>query len=167
MTPSSLRQRARHEPLFDIHPLTGASVEVFFADRTLETFGRQGSGWFWWSRRPGFAPNGPASGPFPTSFLAYRNALGTALGTNRNRFQNCNVKSDGYGDLLAEREGFEPPIGLHLCRISSAVHSTTLPPLQGAISGLAPRSGRVLEHDPEKWKRFSEKIMLKQKDRSG
>ena len=31
---------------------------------------------------------------------------------------------------LAEREGFEPPIGLHLCRISSAVHSTTLPPLQ-------------------------------------
>jgi hypothetical protein len=32
--------------------------------------------------------------------------------------------------LLAEREGFEPPIGLHLCRISSAVHSTTLPPLQ-------------------------------------
>src|SRR3984893_5311780 len=40
----------------------------------------------------------------------------------------------GYsGELwrsVAEREGFEPPIGLHLCRISSAVHSTTLPPLQ-------------------------------------
>lgn len=33
---------------------------------------------------------------------------------------------------MAEREGFEPPIGLHLCRISSAVHSTTLPPLRGA-----------------------------------
>jgi hypothetical protein len=32
--------------------------------------------------------------------------------------------------VMAEREGFEPPIGLHLCRISSAVHSTTLPPLQ-------------------------------------
>ena len=31
---------------------------------------------------------------------------------------------------MAEREGFEPPIGLHLCRISSAVRSTTLPPLQ-------------------------------------
>lgn len=30
---------------------------------------------------------------------------------------------------LAERERFEPPIGLHLCRISSAVYSTTLPPL--------------------------------------
>src|SRR5215471_3371874 len=37
--------------------------------------------------------------------------------------------------LLAEREGFEPPIGLHLCRISSAVHSTTLPPLQGVPVG--------------------------------
>jgi hypothetical protein len=35
-----------------------------------------------------------------------------------------------YRESVAEREGFEPPIGLHLCRISSAVHSTTLPPLQ-------------------------------------
>src|SRR3954468_5409199 len=34
---------------------------------------------------------------------------------------------------MAEREGFEPPIGLHLCRISSAVHSTTLPPLRAPI----------------------------------
>ncbi|CCV10877.1 hypothetical protein MESS4_260005 [Mesorhizobium sp. STM 4661] len=32
---------------------------------------------------------------------------------------------------VAEREGFEPPMGLHPCRISSAVHSTTLPPLRG------------------------------------
>jgi hypothetical protein len=31
---------------------------------------------------------------------------------------------------MAEREGFEPPIPLQVCRISSAVHSTTLPPLQ-------------------------------------
>jgi hypothetical protein len=31
---------------------------------------------------------------------------------------------------LAEREGFEPPIPLRVCRISSAVHSTALPPLQ-------------------------------------
>ena len=36
---------------------------------------------------------------------------------------------------VAEREGFEPPIGLHLCRISSAVHSTTLPPLQAPLTG--------------------------------
>jgi hypothetical protein len=75
-------QRARHEPLFDTHPLTGASIEVFYADRTLETFGKGDSGWFWWFRRPGFAPNAPASGPFPTSYSAYRHALGTALGTD-------------------------------------------------------------------------------------
>ena len=46
--------------------------------------------------------------------------------------------------ILAEREGFEPPIGLHLCRISSAVHSTTLPPLQRRqIRGMAPVVGAV------------------------
>jgi hypothetical protein len=31
--------------------------------------------------------------------------------------------------VLAEREGFEPPIRLPVCRISSAVLSTTQPPL--------------------------------------
>lgn len=31
---------------------------------------------------------------------------------------------------LAERVGFEPTIPLQVCRISSAVHSTTLPPLR-------------------------------------
>jgi hypothetical protein len=45
--PSNPRQRARHEPLFDVYPWTGASIEVFYADRALETFGRRGSGWFW------------------------------------------------------------------------------------------------------------------------
>jgi len=48
---SNPRQRAAHKPLYDIHPLTGISIEVFYADRTLETFGRCGAGWFWWSRR--------------------------------------------------------------------------------------------------------------------
>src|SRR3954468_9750697 len=48
---------------------------------------------------------------------------------------------------MAEREGFEPPIGLHLCRISSAVHSTTLPPLQApwrvtCTAAVGPCSGR-------------------------
>jgi hypothetical protein len=37
-----------------------------------------------------------------------------------------------YKFSVAEREGFEPPIELPLCRISSAVHSTTLPPLREA-----------------------------------
>jgi hypothetical protein len=36
---------------------------------------------------------------------------------------------------MAEREGFEPPIRLPVCRISSAVLSTTQPPLRGHKSG--------------------------------
>ena len=65
----------RHEPLFDVHPVTGATIEIFFADRTLESFGRNGAGWFWWQRQRGFAPDGPAIGPFPTSYSAYQHAL--------------------------------------------------------------------------------------------
>jgi hypothetical protein len=34
----------QHEPLYDIVPETGVSIEVFFSDRTLETFGRGGAG---------------------------------------------------------------------------------------------------------------------------
>ena len=67
-------QRAAHELLYDINPRTGISFEVFFADRTLETFGKGGAGWFWWPRRRGFAPTGPVVGPFPTSYSAYRHA---------------------------------------------------------------------------------------------
>jgi hypothetical protein len=53
MAPTSDRQRPCREPLFDINPLTGISIEVFYSDRTLETFGRGGAGWFWWSCRRG------------------------------------------------------------------------------------------------------------------
>ena len=54
MVPGSPTRAARSlEPLFDIHPRTGASIEVFYADRTLETFGRCGAGWFWWSSPAG------------------------------------------------------------------------------------------------------------------
>jgi hypothetical protein len=53
-------QRGRLEPLFDLHPQTGTTIEVFYADRALETFGRCGAGWFWWPRRRAFAPEGPA-----------------------------------------------------------------------------------------------------------
>jgi hypothetical protein len=70
-----ITQRARHEPLYDAHPRTGANIEVFYADRALETFGRRGAGWFWWSRRRGFSPDGVASGPFPTRYVAYRHAM--------------------------------------------------------------------------------------------
>src|SRR5689334_11187105 len=40
------------------------------------------------------------------------------------------AKSIHYSARLAEREGFEPPIPLRVCRISSAVLSTTQPPLR-------------------------------------
>ena len=73
-------RRHRFAPIFDVHPATGTSIEVFYADRTLETFGRWGAGWFWWPRRRGFAPEGTAQGPFPTSYSAYRHAaISTAV----------------------------------------------------------------------------------------
>ena len=68
-------------PLFDVHPRTGATIEVFYADRALETFGRCGAGWFWWARRRGCSPAGPATGPFATSYSAYRHAM-QRLGTD-------------------------------------------------------------------------------------
>ncbi len=40
------------------------------------------------------------------------------------------IRNEINGLCLAEREGFEPPIELPLCRISSAVHSTALPSLR-------------------------------------
>ena len=67
------------EPIKDVHPGTGVSIEVFYWDLTLETFGRRGAGWFWWPRRRGFAPDGPAIGPFATSYAAYRHAMETAM----------------------------------------------------------------------------------------
>lgn len=71
----------RYQPLFDIHPVTGASIEVFYADSTRASVGRGGAGWFWWPRQRGFAPTGPALGPFPTSYSAYRHAaISAAVG---------------------------------------------------------------------------------------
>jgi len=67
---------AAHEPLYDIDPRTGASVEVFYADDVLaESFGMRGAGWVWWSCQPGHLPDGPPTGPFDTSYLAYRDAV--------------------------------------------------------------------------------------------
>ena len=64
-----------HDPLYDINPATGINIEVFYADRTMETFGRDSAGWFWWPRRRGFSPDGLATGPFATSYAAYRHAM--------------------------------------------------------------------------------------------
>ena len=70
-----MTSNCRPAPLFDIHPRTGAAIEIFYADRRLETFGRHGAGWFYWSRRRGFAPGGPPTGPFATRYAAYRHAM--------------------------------------------------------------------------------------------
>jgi len=67
------------DALVDVHPQTGVIIEVFYTDRTMETFGRCGAGWFWWSPRRGIAPSGLAAGPFPTSYAAYRDALVTGF----------------------------------------------------------------------------------------
>jgi hypothetical protein len=72
--PSNPGQRAFREPLYDTDPRTGATIEVFYADRGLETFGRCGAGWFWWHRRRGHAPDRSPTGPFATSYAAYRHA---------------------------------------------------------------------------------------------
>jgi hypothetical protein len=72
---SNPRQHGRLEPLYDIDPRTGARIEVFYADRTLETFGRCGAGWFWWLRRRGCSPDSWSTGPFATSYAAYRHAM--------------------------------------------------------------------------------------------
>jgi hypothetical protein len=80
----------RHEPLFDIHPRTGASIEVFYSDRRLEKFGRCGAGWFYWSGRRGFTPIGSPTGPFATSYAAYRHAMNAPAVTT------CECPTIGY-----------------------------------------------------------------------
>jgi len=71
--PSKTGRRSILEPLYDIDPRTGASVEIFYADRVLaKSFGTR-PGWFWWSCRRGFLPDGLPTGPFATSYAAYRN----------------------------------------------------------------------------------------------
>ena len=67
--------RPPYEPLYDIEPSTGATIEVFFADRVLaKSFGTQ-PGWFWWACQCGRLPDMPPTGPFGTSYAAYRDAL--------------------------------------------------------------------------------------------
>ena len=63
------------EPLYNFDAQSGVSIEVFFADCVLaKSFGTN-PGWFWWSCRCGCLPDGPPTGPFGTSYAAYRDAL--------------------------------------------------------------------------------------------
>jgi hypothetical protein len=72
---SGCKVRAAYEPLYDVDPLSGASIEVFYADRVLAgSFGKC-SGWFWWTCQPGCLPDAPPVGPFATSYTAYRDAM--------------------------------------------------------------------------------------------
>jgi hypothetical protein len=48
--------------------------------------------------------------------------------------------------VMAEREGFEPPIRLPVFRISSAARSTTLPPLRGRKGQQARSVGRYVSN---------------------
>jgi hypothetical protein len=67
--------KAAFEPLYDIHPRTGATIEVFYADRALAaSFRLRGEGWLWWCCKRGAAPSDPV-GPFGTSYAAYRDAM--------------------------------------------------------------------------------------------
>jgi hypothetical protein len=81
--------RHRFEPLFDIHPVTGASIEVFYAD-WLATFGRGGAGWFWWSRRRGLLAR----------WLAYRAVRYERIGTRWLRRGSLQSDQGSYATLL-------------------------------------------------------------------
>jgi len=73
---SQIGRRAAFEPLYEIDPRSGASIEVFFGDRVLaRSFGAPGEGWYWWRCQPGHLPVVPPTGPFHTSYGAYRNAV--------------------------------------------------------------------------------------------
>jgi hypothetical protein len=67
----------QYEPLYDINPLTGHSIEIFYADGALaKSFGTR-PGWYWWSCRHGCLPDLPPKGPFPTSYAAYCDTPGS------------------------------------------------------------------------------------------
>ena len=53
---------------------------MFFADNGLaKSFGTS-PGWFWWTCQSGCLPEGEPSGPFATSYAAYRDALDGGIG---------------------------------------------------------------------------------------
>jgi hypothetical protein len=74
---SDPKRHTAFDPLYDIDPQTGASVEIFYADSAVaESFGTPSAGWFWWSCQCGSLPHDLPTGPFTSSYLAYRNFTG-------------------------------------------------------------------------------------------
>jgi hypothetical protein len=76
------KRDAKFEPVYDVDQRRGATVEVFYNDHVLAGMR---TGWFWWSCRPGHAPEWPPVGPFGSSYLAYRDALGSFDPRHRSR----------------------------------------------------------------------------------
>jgi hypothetical protein len=44
----SADRRHQRKPIFDVNRVTSATIEICFADRRLESFGKNGAGGFWW-----------------------------------------------------------------------------------------------------------------------
>jgi hypothetical protein len=78
----------------------------------------------------------PASASAPTAGADYSEQKRTPKGTVPRKlllfYGEIGRRRMAANGNLAEREGFEPPIQLPVCRISSAVLSTAQPPLQRA-----------------------------------
>jgi hypothetical protein len=92
-TPADGQRRRNCEPLYDIEPHTGATIEVFYADRVLAaSFGKRGAGWVWWTCWRGGRPREPA-GPFSSKYRAYRDAF-TGCGGLSGRQQSAPFTSN-------------------------------------------------------------------------
>ncbi|SRR5260370_22807823 len=91
---SNAERRPAHEPLYDIDPQTGATVEIFYCNRVLaESFDVPGASWFHWWCQPGSLPECPPTGPFPTSYSAFRHALRGSKPTQfGRRVTTCSIK---------------------------------------------------------------------------
>jgi hypothetical protein len=75
--------------LYEIDPVSGAIIEIFYADRAVaQAFGARGAGWYWRTRETDCSPDAP-SGPFFVCLDAYRDAfLGRAPRTAGSRNRN-------------------------------------------------------------------------------
>jgi hypothetical protein len=74
-TIAATERRPAYEPLYDIDPHSGASIEIFYCDSMLARSFATREGWFWWTCQPGLLPNVPPVGPFGSSYLAFCDAM--------------------------------------------------------------------------------------------
>jgi hypothetical protein len=70
---TSCAKRA-YEPLYEIDPHTGITIEIFYADQVLAASFGANAGWYWWSCHRGSRPGQP-HGPFHSGYRAYGDAL--------------------------------------------------------------------------------------------